>query len=188
MSSLKISVFSFSVHLAMVFSCLAPVSGGQGASFAAAASASASYSWQRPNANVSPTGDLEWAPEPFQFKPGPSIRYIDFDSGNDANDGRSRQTPWKHHPWDPNATAQAKACTGSQTYAFKQGVIYRGELNANESGTADAPILLTRDPAWGSGPAVICGSEPVTGWQHGTDNTSIPDPEKVWWVDLDWTP
>jgi hypothetical protein len=150
--------------------------------------ASASYSWQQPNANVLPTGDLKWAPEPFQFKPSPAIRYIDFDSGNDANDGASRQTSWKHHPWDPNAREQAKAAKGSLTYVFKQGVIYRGELNANESGTAEAPIILTRDPGWGTGPAVICGSEQVTGWQRGAENTLIPEPEKVWHVDLDWAP
>ena len=109
-------------------------------------------------------------------------------SGNDANDGLSKQTPWKHHPWDPNATGQAKACKGAHTYVFKQGVVYRGELNANESGTADAPIILTRDPSWGTGPAVICGSEAVTGWKQGADNTLIPEPEKVWYVDLDWAP
>ena len=75
----------------------------------------------------------------FEFKAGESIRYIDFESGNDANDGHSKQTPWKHHPWDPNATGQAAACKGAHTYVFKQGVDYRGELNANESGTmADA--------------------------------------------------
>ena len=50
------------------------------------------------------------------------------------------------------------------------------------------PIILTRDPAWGTGPAVICGSEAVTGWKQGADNTLIPEPEKVWYVDLDWAP
>ncbi len=70
----------------------------------------APYSWQQPQAKVLPTGDLQWAPKPFEFKPGASIRYIDFASGNDANDGLSKQTPWKHHPWDPNATGNAKAC------------------------------------------------------------------------------
>ena len=42
-------------------------------------------------------------------------------------------------------------------------------MNAGESGTADAPIILTRDPAWGKGPAVICGSEAVTGFKKGVD-------------------
>ena len=148
----------------------------------------ARWSWQEPQAKVLPTGDLEWAPKPFEFKAGESVRYIDFESGNDANDGLSKQTPWKHHPWDPNAAGKAAACKGVHTYVFKQGVVYRGELNANESGTADAPIILTRDPSWGTGPAVICGSEAVTGWKKGADNNLIPEPEKVWYVDLDWAP
>ena len=63
-----------------------------------------------------------------------------------------------------------------QTYIFKQGVDYRGEMNAGESGTAEAPIILTRDPSWGEGPAVICGSEAVTGWKKGADNNFIPEP------------
>ena len=148
----------------------------------------ARWSWQEPQAKVLPTGDLEWTPKPFEFKAGESIRYIDFESGNDANDGLSKQTPWKHHPWDPGAGGKAADCKGAQTYVFKQGVDYRGELNANESGTTDAPIILTRDPFWGEGPAVICGSEAVTGWKQGADNNLIPEPEKVWYVDLDWAP
>ena len=135
-----------------------------------------------------PTGDLEWLPKPFEFKAGKSTRYIDFDSGNDANSGTAKQTAWKHHPWDPNATGQAKVCKGTHTYVFKQGVVYRGELEANESGTPESPIILTRDPSWGTGPAVICGSETVTGWKQGTDNALIPEREKVWWLDLDWAP
>ena len=146
------------------------------------------WSWQEPHAKVSPTGDLEWAPKDFAFRPGQFVRYIDFESGSDANDGLSKQTPWKHHPWDPNARDKAAACKGVHTYVFKQGVVYRGEMNADESGIADAPIILTRDPSWGEGPAVICGSEAVTGWRKGADNSNIPEPEKVWSVDLDWVP
>jgi hypothetical protein len=41
-------------------------------------------------------------------------------------------------------------------------VIYRGELDAHESGTVATPIILTRDPAWSTGPAVICGND--VGW------------------------
>jgi hypothetical protein len=154
----------------------------------APAQAAPRWSWQEPQARVLPTGDLEPAPKDFEFKPGESIRYVDFDSGNDANDGLSKQSPWKHHPWDPNAGGAAAACKGIHTYIFKQGVDYRGEMKANESGGAAAPILLTRDPSWGQGPAVICGSESVTGWKQGADNPLIPEPEKVWYVDLEWAP
>jgi hypothetical protein len=146
------------------------------------------WSWQEPAAKVLPTGDLEWTPQPFVFHAGEAVRYIDFDAGDDAQDGRTQQTPWKHHPWDPNARGLAKAGSGSITYVFKQGVVYRGELNAKESGTATAPIVLTRDPAWGTGPSVLCGSEAVTGWKQGANHPLIPSPDKVWHVDLDWLP
>jgi len=161
---------------------------GIGSTVACADEATARWSWQQPQAKVLPTGDLKWAPRPFAFKPGESVRYIDFESGNDANDGLSKQTPWKHHPWDPSAAGKAKACNGVHTYIFKQGVVYRGEMDANESGTEAAPIILTRDPSWGTGPAVICGSEAVTGWKQGTDNAHIPEPQRVWYVDLSWAP
>ncbi|MCF7974123.1 MAG: hypothetical protein K9N55_09935 [Phycisphaerae bacterium] len=153
-----------------------------------AGDAVASWSWQEPQAKVVETGDLQWAPKPFEFQAGESIRYIDFKSGKDTSDGLSKDTPWKHHPWDPDAGGQAAVCQGVHTYVFKQGVVYRGQMEANESGTAETPILLTRDPSWGEGPAVICGSETVTGWTQGTDNTLIPDPDKVWYTDLDWAP
>ncbi len=146
------------------------------------------WSWQEPQAKVLPKGDLEWAPQDFVFQAGESIRYIDFASGDDGNDGLSKQSPWKHHPWDPNAGGMAAECQGVRTYLFKQGVDYRGEMNATESGTTDAPIILTRDPSWGTGPAVICGSEAVTGWKKVTGNSPVPEPEKVWFVDLRWAP
>jgi hypothetical protein len=161
---------------------------GVGSTIAGAGDVTARWSWQQPQAKVLPTGDLQWTPKAFEFKAGDSIRYIDFDSGNDANDGLLKQTPWKHHPWDPDATGKAKACKGMHTYIFKQGVDYRGLMDANESGTDAAPILLTRDPSWGEGPAVICGSEAVTGWKKGADNPLIPEHQKVWYVDLNWAP
>jgi len=161
---------------------------GIGSTIAGAGDATARWSWQQPQAKVLPTGEMQWMPQPFEFKVGESIRYIDFDSGNDANDGLSKQTPWKHHPWDPSAAGNAKACKGMHTYIFKQGVVYRGWMEANESSAEAAPILLTRDPSWGEGTAVICGSEAVTGWKKRADNPLIPEPQKVWYVDLDWAP
>jgi hypothetical protein len=161
---------------------------GVGGMIASAGDPPIRWSWQEPQSKVLPTGDLEWAPKAFEFKAGESMCYIDFDLGQDDNNGLSKQTPWKHHPWDPSATGQAKACKGAHTYVFKQGVVYRGELDANESGAQAAPIILTRDPSWGVGPAVICGSEVVKGWKQGADNTLIPEREKVWFADLDWAP
>lgn len=145
------------------------------------------YSWQQPHATVIETGDLEWKPEPFVFNPGESIRYIDYENGDDTNDGTSKASSWKHHPWDANATGNAAAETGIHTYVFKRGVVYRGVLQAKESGTTDNPIKLTSDPTWGTGEAMVYGSMQLnSGWIQADASTApnIPEPEKVWYQDI----
>jgi len=146
------------------------------------------YSWETAYAKVLETGDLEWAPEPFVFEKGESIRYIDYESGDDNSDGLTESTPWKHHPWDALSAGKSKACSGIITYVFKRGVVYRGSLAGNESGKKDNPIRLTSDPDWGSGEASIYGSEPVKNWTRGTDHEMIPDGSTVWYADLDYSP
>jgi hypothetical protein len=148
----------------------------------------AHWSWGQTDSQITPTGDLVWAPQPFKFEAGKSVRYIDFAAGSDDNDGASKEKPWKHHPWDAAATGAAKACSGIQTYVFKGGVVYRGTLVAKESGAAGDPIRLTRDPAWGDGDAVLSGAEPVANWKQGADNPLIPDAAKVWYTDLPYSP
>ena len=91
----------------------------------AAAAEPTPWPWQDPKAQVLPTGDLEWKPQPFVYVAGDSIRYIDYEGGNDANPG-TRELPWQHHPWDPAAQGQAAAAKGIDTYVFKRGVMYRG--------------------------------------------------------------
>jgi concanavalin A-like lectin/glucanase superfamily protein len=147
----------------------------------------AEYSWQQPHAKVLPQGDLEWAPRPFVFEKGESVRYIDYESGDDANDGLTKTTPWKHHPWDANATGKAKECEGIHTYVFKRGAIYRGALTAAESGVPGNPIRLTSDPDWGTGEACLFGSEQIKdGWKRCDAQSApgIPQPEKVWYRDM----
>jgi len=141
------------------------------------------YSWETPQANVLPTGDLQWAPLPFQLEKGASVRYIDFENGNDNNDGLTTASAWKRHPWDPAASGIAKTTFGIHTYIFKRGVAYRGVLAAKHSGTFGNPVRLTSDPEWGTGEAAIYGSVQVTsGWQKADATTApnIPNPEMVW--------
>ena len=100
-----------------------------------------------------------------QFTIDLNARYIDFENGDDRNEG-TRQAPWKHHPWDRSASGNASLSRGIQTYIFKKGVTYRGFLDANESGTPDIPIRLTVDPEWGHGKAVLAGSTAFAdGWE-----------------------
>lgn len=141
------------------------------------------YSWETQYATVKESGDLEWAPAPFKYEVGPSVRYIDFENGDDTSDGLSKSSAWKHHPWDKNATAKAKLCSGIQSYVFKRGVIYRGQLIAKGSGEKGNPIRLTSDPTWGSGEAKIYGSERVKNWKQGA-HPNMPDSANVWYADL----
>ena len=89
----------------------------------AALQAQATYHWQQPNATVLATGDIQWAPQPFQYTPGASVIYIDYEGGSDKNSGTGTASAFKHHPWDPNATGNARSTTGIHTYVFKRGVI-----------------------------------------------------------------
>ncbi len=145
------------------------------------------YAWQKPQAKVLPNGDLQWAPEPFEYQPGKVVRYIDFQGGNDANPGTKAQ-PWKHHPWDTQATGKAAEASGVDTYVFKGGVMYRGTLNAAESGKPGRPIRLTADPSWGEGMPWIVGSIRLADkWVPASrvDAPShLPEPEKVYALDL----
>ena len=153
----------------------------------AGVAAAAEYSWQEPHAKVLPNGGLQWAPKPFVFEKGESVRYINFDAGDDAKDGKTQQTAWKHHPWDANATGEAKAGKGIRTYVFKGGTIYRGALKAGESGAPNNPIRLTSDPAWGKGEGILYGSVQLKGgWKKATteDAPGIPKPGNVWYVDV----
>ena len=141
------------------------------------------YSWQKPHAKVLPQGDLEWAPEPFEFQPGDSVRYIDYENGDDNADGTTPRTAWKHHPWDPAARDVARAGGDADTYVFKQGSVYRGTVRV----PAGASAYFTRDPNWGSGEAAWYGSEVVTGWKKGA-HPDMPGGQTVWRASVDFLP
>lgn len=145
------------------------------------------YDWEKTNTIVDNKGDLAWAPVAFAYSPGATIRYIDFEGGNDASAGTSTSTAWKHHPWDAAATGNAQASSGKITYVFKKGVIYRGKLTADESGSYGNPIILTSDPAWGSGEACIYGSTRITsGWNlaNSTVAPNIPNQGLVYYKNI----
>ncbi|MCU0871857.1 MAG: LamG domain-containing protein [Pirellulaceae bacterium] len=146
------------------------------------------FAWQQDYARVTEKGDIEWTPRPFHFVAGGSLRFIDYESGSDAADGASPQRPWKHHPWDAAATDSAAAAKGIETYVFKGGVVYRGQLTVKEQGRPGSPIRLTRDPSWGVGPAILAGSQVVTGWSKGATHPKIPEPAAVWQATLDFAP
>lgn len=151
------------------------------------------FVWQIPQARVLPQGDLEYTPTAFQFVAGQDVRYVDFANGDDEADGRTRETAWKHHPWDPAAGGQSKAFAPKTgvTYVFKGGVEYRGSLVAPPRdlapSSAEEPIRLTADPTWGEGRPILLGSEPVRNWTRG-GLPEMPEPDKVWRAEVDFAP
>ena len=92
--------------------------------------------------------------------------YIDYDNGEDSNDGISTATPWKHSPGDTNATGNASATSlvASSTVIFKGGVQYIGTITLNWSGSSGNPILYDGNSAgnWGTGKAIIGGDYSTT--------------------------
>lgn len=115
--------------------------------------------------------------------------YVDFDGGNDNNDGMSAEHPWKHCPGDANATGNAAARTlvpGSVVY-FKGGVKYRGRIDCNWSGETDLPITYDGNTAgtFGTGMAIIDGSETLSGWtqcQSAEEALSNPNWANIWYA------
>jgi len=150
--------------------------------------ARAEFVWQKDYVRIAKDGQMEWMPNPFAFVSEDPVRFIDYENGSDENDGASRESPWKHHPWDANAAALARAATGIRTFIFKGGVVYRGQLTIKEQGQPGKPIRLTRDPGWGNGPAIIAGSQMVTGWTLSADHPLISNPSQVWKTKLDFAP
>jgi hypothetical protein len=145
------------------------------------------FAWQETPAEVLPNGDLRWQPQEFEFRAGPSVRYIDYENGDDRNSGTSPESAWKHHPWDPAAQSFASFATGSHTYVFKRGVTYRGRLIARDQGSDEQPIIFTSDPRWGEGEAILAGSDQVTGWARG-GHPDMPDADRVWHTDINFLP
>jgi hypothetical protein len=110
--------------------------------------------------------------------------YIDFDSGNDSNSGTSSSTPWKTIPGTRNAPDTADQSTSwglpanpafnssrpvpaGTIFKLKSGTTHNGSnggrINISSTyyatnATPSNPILLQRDPTWGSGSTVFDGT------------------------------
>jgi len=82
--------------------------------------------------------------------------FIDYENGNDQNSGKSIHSAWKHIPWDENATSKAIIKPGDR-FIFKGGVVYRGAIDIQTSGSAQQPIKLIGNQ-WGRKPAILSGS------------------------------
>ncbi len=86
--------------------------------------------------------------------------YVDYAGGDDAADGQSPETAWKHAPggWGSSGQAKATKLAPGDRVLFKGGVRYRGQIDIKSSGTAEAPIVYDGS-SWGSKRAIIDGSK-----------------------------
>ncbi|MBS3961011.1 MAG: right-handed parallel beta-helix repeat-containing protein [Sandarakinorhabdus sp.] len=119
----------------------------------------------------------------------PRIFYVDFDGGNDGNDGLSPATAWKHAPGDPNfrnGTARLFTLLAGDTVRFRGGVRYRGSLMPRANGTADARVMLDGS-SWGASRAIIDGSDAATGvrrCQSAAECFDNPHWQNLWRADV----
>lgn len=114
--------------------------------------------------------------------------YVDYDTGSDSNAGTSSGAPWKHLPWDANATGTPAAYIGSagDEIIMAGGVHYRGRLNTSDGGSSGNPIVLDGNTrgTFGTGAAILDGSELVTGWTSNGDGSFTADISGSQWVDI----
>ncbi|MFC1752267.1 LamG-like jellyroll fold domain-containing protein [Thermoproteota archaeon] len=113
--------------------------------------------------------------------------YIDYENGNDTNDGTSTSTPWQHAPSDANATGNPASATllPGDTVRFKGSVNYYGSLQLKFSGTPGNPITYEGD-GWGTEKAIIDGSVPLTGWTpcgSAAECGDNPNYESIYYTD-----
>ena len=99
------------------------------------------------------------APTPAPTAQFANAHWVDFQNGNDNNDGKTKATAWKHAPGDPNATGVATAfkLAGGDHLVFADGVRYFGNIVAPIQGTLAAPIVFEGESV--NQTAVIDGSE-----------------------------
>ncbi|MCX7001586.1 MAG: right-handed parallel beta-helix repeat-containing protein, partial [Candidatus Sumerlaeota bacterium] len=107
----------------------------------------------------------------------PLTFYVDYENGNDLNDGLSPSKAWKHSLGDQNAVGDPLSVNlfPGDTISFKGGVKYFGEISlgceycadTNNKGTDGSPINFVGDkwPGLDGTQAILDGSERInTAW------------------------
>ena len=116
------------------------------------------------------------------------IFYVDFAGGDDKADGRSPATAWQRGPWDAASTGAARRLVlqPGDTFRFKGGVRYRGQMAPRGVGTDENPIVFDGS-SWGLSRAIFDGSEPLGGVRRCTsaaDCLQSPHWRNLWRADV----
>lgn len=93
--------------------------------------------------------------------------YIDYQAGSDSNTGSSPASAWRHAPGDPNAGGNARRfLMPGDNVIFKGGVVYRGQIILDDSGTTGNPISFLGNawPGLENTKAIIDGSNLLPTW------------------------
>jgi len=102
--------------------------------------------------------------------------YVDYESGDDSNNGTSTGSPWKHAPWDSRATgtADSTSLSAGDSLLFNRGTIYdsdgaTGDLFAvDDDGSPSNQIVVG---AYGTGdPPIIVGGIAIDESQFELDS------------------
>lgn len=105
--------------------------------------------------------------------------YVDYTAGSDAGSGLTAASAFRHCPGDPAATAAAASAVLSpgDRVLFRGGVVYRGSVEVPASGSPGNPVVFDGNSGgvFGSGPAVIDGSEVLADWTPCASATDCPD-------------
>jgi len=133
-----------------------------------------------------------------------TVYYVDLDEGDDTADGLTQATAWRHIPgtrtgatWTSDfvtsdfgggtvvlETARIQPGTairikGGTVHDSTDGGSILIDAGFYENATAEAPIVIERDPSWGSGPVTFDGTSVTLGqWDgllqvHGVDNVRL---------------
>jgi hypothetical protein len=98
--------------------------------------------------------------------------YVSSSIGDDLNNGKSQQTPWKYHPWMSKATSLAgnTVLQPGDKVRLKRGDVWYDYLTLQDAGTQNNLIITN---AYGPGylPRIICPTKEITtGWTRISGN------------------
>jgi hypothetical protein len=115
---------------------------------------------QSPTTSPTPTPTQGPTPTPTQDPTAPTptphestTYYIDYENGDDANDGLTKSTAWKRHPFMQNYSGKYVHSQGD-VFVFKGGTVWPSEcfsLIIKTGGTQSNPDRYTVDKSWYSG-------------------------------------
>jgi len=97
-----------------------------------------------------------------------AVYYVDYDGGDDRNDGLAAGTAWKHAPGDPEATDRAAVLEvkPGHTFIFKGGTVYRGSISVPAHGSLNHHVAYRGDawPGLAGEKTVLDGGDVISGW------------------------